>query len=194
MYVLYVCTYCIYVCEQIASNFDEGTLDVRTDNIGFNNCVRTWDMTTNKPSARYLHCDKGETSSVEDSIQLALSFRNRFQLACRSLELIVFVVELNLRTMCQAREMASTWTMSVFTMWMQYTLLQEVFERFHVFNRLWVQLQKQSCKVEDILGHVLERDYVFMPTLHKSLGGLDEEATQYNRSRCYEGDQPSSLL
>ena len=78
MYVLYVCTYCIYVCEQIASNFDEGTLDVRTDNIGFNNCVRTWDMTTNKPSARYLHCDKGETSSVEDSIQLALSFGNRF--------------------------------------------------------------------------------------------------------------------
>ena len=64
--------------------------------------------------------------------------------------------------------MTSTWTMSVFTMWMQYTLLQEVFERFHVFNRLWVQLQKQSCKVEDILGHVLERDYVFMPTLHSS--------------------------
>ena len=49
-----------------------------TLNIGFGKAARIWDMTTNKPFARYLHCDKGETSSVEDSIQLALSFGNRF--------------------------------------------------------------------------------------------------------------------
>ena len=41
-----------------------------------------------------------------------------------------------------------------------------VLRKVDVVDPLWVQLQKGSCKVEDILKHVLERDYIFIPTLH----------------------------
>ena len=65
-------------CKKITSDSDEGALNVGTINIRFGKVVRTWDMSTNEPFARYLHCHKGETYSVEDSIQLALSFGNMF--------------------------------------------------------------------------------------------------------------------
>ena len=43
-------------CKEITSNYDEGALDVGTLNIGFGEVVRTWDMTTTKLLAKYLHC------------------------------------------------------------------------------------------------------------------------------------------
>ena len=45
------------------------------------------------------------------------------------------------------------------------TMPQDVFECFHIVNPLWVQLHAQSYKLEDILGHLLERDFIFISTL-----------------------------
>ena len=61
---------------------------------------------------------------------------------CQRLKLTVFVLDSNLRTICQEREMAFIWTMNMFTMWMEYMLSQKGFERFHIVDSLWVQLQK----------------------------------------------------
>ena len=72
----------------------------------------------------------------------------------------------DLQSLCRAGEMASTWTMSIFTMWMEYSLPQEVSNQFWIIDPLQVQLAKQSNKVEEILGRVQEWDYVFIPTLH----------------------------
>ena len=52
--------------------------------------------------------------------------------------------------------------MPLFTMWMEYLLPHEVFERFTIVDPLWVQLQKQMTKVQDILGRVAERDFIFI--------------------------------
>ena len=62
--------------------------------------------------------------------------------------------------------MASTWMMTLFHLWMEYSLPPEINKRFHIVDPLWVQLGGQSDKVEDILTQVPEREYVFIPILH----------------------------
>ena len=68
--------------------------------------------------------------------------------------------------------------MGLFTMWMEYTMLQDVSKQFHIVNPLRVQLHIQSYKVEDILGQVPERDFIIIT--HIALGALgivDEDVT-----------------
>ena len=45
---------------------------------------------------------------------------------------------------------------------------QEVSNWYWIINPLWVQLAKQINKLDDILRHVQQRDYVFIPTLHST--------------------------
>ena len=63
--------------------------------------------------------------------------------------------------------MASTWMITLFHLWMEYSLPPEINKRFHIVDPLWVQLEGQSDKVEDILTRVPEREYVFIPILHE---------------------------
>ena len=68
------------------------------------------------------------------------------------LGLIVFVIEGELHSWCKTGEMASTWMMTLFLMWMEYSLSLEISEQFQIIDPLWVQLARQSDKVEDILS------------------------------------------
>ena len=52
--------------------------------------------------------------------------KNKFQLACRRLDMSVYVVDHDLQSLCNAGEVASTWTMSLFNMWMECSQPQEV--------------------------------------------------------------------
>ena len=49
---------------------------------------------------------------------------------------------------------------------MEYTNPQEVSSQYWIVDPLWVQLDIQSNKVNNILGHVQERDFTFIPTMH----------------------------
>ena len=75
----------------------------------------------------------------------------------------VDVTQSDLETMCKAREMASTWTMTLFTLFMEYSLPPEVTEHFTIVDPLWVQLHQQTAKGQAILGKVVERDFIFIP-------------------------------
>ena len=55
--------------------------------------------------------------------------------------------------------------MTLFTMRMEYPLPQEASEQFTIVDPLWVQLHKQTSKVQDILRRVSEYDYFFIPIL-----------------------------
>ena len=59
--------------------------------------------------------------------------------------------------------MTSTWTMTLFTLYMEYSLPTEVTERFTIVNPLLVQLHKQTTKGQDILRKVAKRDFIFIP-------------------------------
>ena len=87
-------------------------------------------------------------------------------MACRRLDLAVFLTEVELCSLCTVGEMASTWMMTLFHLWMEYSLPPEINKRFHIVDPLWVQLEGQSDKGEDILTRVPEREYVFIPILH----------------------------
>ena len=87
----------------------------------------------------------------------------RYQLTCQRLDLALDVTESDLETMCKCREMASTWTMTLFTLWMEYSLPLEVTERFTVVDPLWVTLHQQTMKGQAILRKVAECDFMFIP-------------------------------
>ena len=93
--------------------------------------------------------------------------QNRFQLFCRRLNLSVYIGEGELQSMCTHGEMASTWSMNVFHMWMEYTQPQHISDRYWIVDPLWVQLYKQTNKANDILGQVPECDFVFIPIVHE---------------------------
>ena len=76
--------------------------------------------------------------------------------------MVVDVTESDLETMCKDGEMTSTWTMTLFTLYMEYSLPTEVTERFTIVDPLWVQLHKQTTKGQDILQKVAERDFIFI--------------------------------
>ena len=57
------------------------------------------------------------------------------------------------------------WMMTLFHMWMEYSLPLEISEWFHIVDPLWVQLAGQGDKGEDILSWVPEREYFFIPIL-----------------------------
>ena len=78
------------------------------------------------------------------------------------------MVDHDLQPLCKAREMASSWMRSLFNTRMEYTQPQEVSNWYWIINPLWVQLAKQINKLDDILRHVQQRDYVFIPTLHST--------------------------
>ena len=88
-------------------------------------------------------------------------------MACRHLDLAVFLTEVELCSLCIVGEMASTWMMTLFHLWMEYSLPPEINKWFHIVDPLWVQLEGQSDKVEDILTQVPEWEYVFIPILHE---------------------------
>ena len=73
------------------------------------------------------------------------------------------VTESDLETICKSREMASTWTMTLFTLWMEYSLPLEVTERFTIVDPLWVQLHQQAMKEQDILKKVAQCEITFIP-------------------------------
>ena len=75
----------------------------------------------------------------------------------------VDVTESDLETMCKDGEMASTWTMTLFMLFMEYSLPPEVTEHFTIVDPLWVQLHQQTAKGQAILGKVAERDFIFIP-------------------------------
>ena len=93
--------------------------------------------------------------------------QNRFQLFCRRLNLSVYIGERELQSMCTHGEMASTWSMNVFHMWMEYTQPQHISDRYWIVDPLWVQLYTQTNKANDILGQVPECDFVFIPIVHE---------------------------
>ena len=55
------------------------------------------------------------------------------------------------------------WTMSLFIIWMEYSLPHEVAKWFIIVNPLWVQRHKQMKKVQDILRRAADRDFIFIP-------------------------------
>ena len=75
----------------------------------------------------------------------------------------VDLIKSELETMCKDGEMASTWTMSLFMLFMEYLLPLEVIKWFTIVDPLWVQLHEQCAKGQDILGKVAGRDFIFIP-------------------------------
>ena len=89
----------------------------------------------------------------------------RYQLTCPRLDMALDVTESDLETICKSREMASTWTMTLFTLWMEYSLPLEVTERFTIVDPLWVQLHQQAMKEQDILKKVAQCEITFIPSV-----------------------------
>ena len=87
-------------------------------------------------------------------------------MACQRIDLAVFLAEVELCSLCTVGEMASTSTMTLLHLWMEYSLPLEINKRFHIVDPLWVQLVEQRHKVENILTRVREREYLFIPILY----------------------------
>ena len=76
--------------------------------------------------------------------------------------MVVDGTESDLETMCKDGEMASTWTMTLFMLFMEYSLPPEVTEHFSIVDPLWVQLHQQTAKGQAILGNVAEHNFIFI--------------------------------
>ena len=74
----------------------------------------------------------------------------------------VDVTESDLETMCKDGEMASTWTMTIFMLFMDYSLPPEVTEHFTIIDPLWGQLHQQTANGQAILGKLAECDFIFI--------------------------------
>ena len=150
-------------------------------------------ITSNKLAKLIWYTKYGSVLTVCDSCNFGL--KNKFQLACRVLDLSVYVVDHDLRLLCKAGEMVSTRMTSLFSMWMEYMQLQKVSDMYWIIDPLWVQLAKQSkqggwhswsCARVGLCFHT----HIAL----RPLGALDEDAQQSNQRGCSEGDQPYSLL
>ena len=103
-------------CEEISSDSDDTIPNVGTINI-VGKAIRIWEMIMGKQIDRYLQCvlSFGNLHLKCGSIQLALLIGNKFSLHAKgsislfsSSDLIVFVAESVLQTMCLVGKMAST--------------------------------------------------------------------------------------
>ena len=135
--------------------------------VGFGKATKTWDIAIRNKIAKYALMfwiwDIGYTSCICDTCWSSLI--NTFQVACRRLDLTVFRTEAELQP-CKMGEMASTSMMTLFHLWMEYSLPLEISKRFHIVDPLWVKLASHNAKEEDILNLVPESECVFIPTLH----------------------------
>ena len=73
--------------------------------------------------------------------------------------------------------MTSTWTMTLFMMFMVYSLPTEVTEWFTIVDLLWMQLHKQTTKGQEFLEKVAKCDFIFTLIVSGPLGVVDKDTT-----------------
>ena len=148
------------LCEEISFDSGEKVEDVGTIHIAYRKATKSQNMKNGNKFTRYgnvfwvVHFVHWIWQVLTVCDPCIFGLKNKFQLACQILDLLIYVDDAYLWALCKVREMASTWTMNVFNMWMQYTQPHEVSSRCWIVEPLWVQLAIQSNVVDDILRHV----------------------------------------